>query len=48
MTNSYKEQYSAGVGLYFQRFCPLSSWQAATGRHGAGGAKSSTPLLKGN
>ena len=42
--NSHKGHLT-GTGLQFQGFSPLSSWQEAwqhPGRHGAGGAKSST------
>jgi hypothetical protein len=43
--NSYKGQHLIGAGLLALRFSPLSSWQEAwqcLGRHGAGGAESST------
>ena len=38
-SNSYKGKHLIGAGLQFQRFSPLSSWQATwqcAGRHGAG------------
>ena len=41
----YKGQHSIGAGLQVLRFSPLLSWQEAwqcPGRHGAGGAESST------
>jgi hypothetical protein len=48
--NSYKEQHLTEAGLQVQRFSPLSSrqetWQHP-GRHGAGGAESSTSSCKG-
>ena len=43
--NSYKRKHLIGAVLQFQRFSPLSLWQEAwqyPGRHGAGGAESST------
>ena len=53
--SSYKEQYLVEAGLQVQvldngMFSPLSSWQEAQkhlGRHGTGGAKSSTSSTKG-
>jgi hypothetical protein len=43
--NSYKGQHLIGAGLQVQKFSPLSPRQEAwqhPGRHGTGGAKSST------
>ena len=48
--NFYKGQHLIKAGLQLQRFSPLSLWQEAwqhAGRHGAGGAESSTSLSKG-
>lgn len=48
--NSYKEQHLIGAGLQILRFSPLSSWREAwwhLGRHGTGGAESSTSYSKG-
>jgi hypothetical protein len=42
--NSYKGKHLIGVGLQFQRFSLLSSWQEiwqCAGRHDAGEAESS-------
>jgi hypothetical protein len=43
--NSYTRKHLTGDGLQFQSFSPLSSWWEAwqhPGRHGTGGAESST------
>ena len=43
--NSYKGKHFIGADLQVQRFSPLSSWwetRQHPGRHGAGGAESST------
>jgi hypothetical protein len=43
--DSYKEKHLIGAGLQFHRFSPLSSWWEVwegAGRHGAGGAESSS------
>lgn len=48
--NSYKGKHLIGAGLQVQRFSPLSSWWEACqlpGRHGAGGAESSTACYEG-
>ena len=48
--NSYKRQHLIGAALKVLRFSPLSSWQEAwqyLGRHGTGGAESSTSCSKG-
>jgi hypothetical protein len=48
--NSYKGQHLVGVDLQVQRFSPLSSWGEVwqhPGRHGAGGAESSTSCSEG-
>jgi hypothetical protein len=45
MTKATLRQHLIGAGLQVLRFSPLSSWQEARqrpGRHGAGGAESST------
>jgi hypothetical protein len=49
-SNSYEEQHLPGAGLQVQSFSPLSSLQGSQqhpGRHGAGGAESSTSYSKG-
>jgi hypothetical protein len=51
LVNSYKGQFLIGADLQVQRFSPLSSWQEAwqhPGRHGAGGAQSSTFWFEGS
>ena len=49
--NSYKGQHLIGAGLQVQGFSPLSSrWEHGSiqvGRHGAGGAESSTSSSEG-
>lgn len=45
--NSYKGQYLIGTGWQIQRFSLLGAW-LCLGRHGAGGAKSTTSWSEGS